>query len=90
MRFFLEVFGTIIHVYPNDKYCSLISVYHDKECSITNDLPNKSGTRDMIFAGIRLCKFLFPSLKHISFQDESVIKCGGDVQMLLYGQTWSA
>lgn len=85
----------IIHVYPKDKYCSLISMYHDKECNLSNDLPNKIGTRDMIFAGIHLSKFAFPSLEYMSLQDESTIKCGGniqlplgDVQMLLYGQTW--
>lgn len=85
----------IIHVYPDDKYCSLTDLHHNKECNLTLNLLNKSGTIDMIVAGIHLCKFLFPHLEYMSLQDESVIKCGegqhlplGDVYMLLYGQSW--
>lgn len=85
----------VIHIYPNDDYCTLADVHHDKQCSLSLNLPNKSGTRDMIFAGLHLCKSLYPSLKYASFQDESVIKCGGgvtlalgDVYMLLHGKTW--
>lgn len=85
----------IIHIYPRDKYCTLIDAFHDKECNINGDLPPKNGTVEMIHAGIVLCKNLHPKLKYMSIQDESVIKCGngkqlplGDVYMLLYGQTW--
>lgn len=85
----------IIHIYPKDRYCSLIHVHHDKSCNLAHDLGVKSGTRDMIAAGIHLCKGLFPSVAYMTLQDESVIKCGhgvhlplGDVYMLLYGKTW--
>lgn len=85
----------MIHIYPEDHYCTLTDVHHDKQCNMYADLPNKSGTRDMIFAGMHLCKLLYPSLTHMSLQDESAIRCGGgvtlplgDVYMLLYGKTW--
>lgn len=84
-----------VHVYPSDKYCTLIDTHHDKSCNITNDLRNKTGTRDMIFAAIHLCKKLWSGLEYMTLQDESVIKCGngkhlplGDVYMFLYGRTW--
>lgn len=85
----------IVHIYPKDEFCTLIDAFHDKECNLTEDLPKKSGTIEMISAGIALCKKLYPKLKYMSLQDESVIKCGNgknlplsDVYMLLYGQTW--
>lgn len=84
-----------IHVYDDEEYVSLSELLYDSMCSLDDELPQHSGTIDLLNASLLFCKTLFPTKKSIRFTDESVIKCGDgkilplpEVSLMLYGKTW--
>ena len=85
-----------IDIDEDEQSCTLEEVTYDSLCAFDGLPHGEQGTRSMVLTSLIMCKFLVPSLRSFSFQDDAELTqtrtsppiCLADYFLLTRGQTW--